>query len=152
MPTTSNENLTLTRLPNNMVRITVQYQAHFTPRERCMTGCGVRYRELIAVMGVDDPPAGPAGDAVLNLGANGFAPLFLGVTQGNAPQTIARNRSVTVPRAALNEDPQLFNSDEIRVRIRIVPSGLPIAHTAFTDIETLVEGVILPADGQPVPA
>lgn len=133
MPTTSNRQLTLTTVGAN-VTINVTYNSVFSAFERHLAGLGLLFRERIAVIGVD--PAGATTGTVL---AN-FPSPNLAVTDGGASQTIARNVSVTVPRASLQEDPAVGDADEIRCRIRIDSIGLPPAVTAdaFTDQETLL--------------
>lgn len=62
----------------------------------------------------------------------------LTVTDGNVPQTIPRNRSLTVPRLTLNEDPALGSQDEIRCRISIVPVNMPTTVERWSDQEILL--------------
>ena len=142
MPTTSNRDLTLTRL-NGDVRVTVRYRVCFTERERCLIRCGCRWFVRIVLLGVDPPP-GPGGDVVIALGSLGFTVQELPVTAGAGAQCFGRSHTITVPRSALNEDPVFLDSDEIQARIQIFMRGCGQTHTALTDIETLVEGVIQP--------
>ena len=133
MPSTNNRQLTLTTVGDN-VTINVTYNAVFSPFERRLAGLGLVFRERIAVIGVD--PEGATTGSVLRVG---FPSPNFAVTDGAAAQTIARNVSVTVPRASLQED-LAGDTDEIRCRIRIDSIGLPPAVTAdaFTDQETLL--------------
>jgi hypothetical protein len=54
MPNTNNRKLTLTKVGAN-VRIDVTYNAVFSTVDRRLVGLGVRFVELIAVIGVDPP-------------------------------------------------------------------------------------------------
>jgi hypothetical protein len=66
-----------------------------------------------------------------------FAFLDIPVTSGNAPQSIARVRQVTLSRQLLQEDPGP-SADELRGRIEIAAIGLPPPVTVgFTDQEVL---------------
>ena len=133
MPTTNNRQLTLTTVGAN-VTINVTYNAVFSVFERHLAGLGLVFRERIAVIGVD--PAGATTGTVLT----SFPSPNLAVTDGAAVQTIARNVSMTVARAMLQEDPAVGDSDEIRCRIRIEAIGLPpgVTPDAFTDQEVLL--------------
>jgi len=133
MPTVTNANLTLTTVGTNTT-INVKYNVTFSVFERHLVGLGLIFRERIRVIGVD-PPGSTTGTALTN-----FPAPNLPVTDGGAPQTIARNVSITVPRALLNEDAGLGDNDEIRCRIRIAAIGLPPLETpdVFTDQEILV--------------
>lgn len=131
MPTISSVNLTLTTVGPD-VTINVKYQVVFTPFERHLAGLGLIFRERIAVLGID-PPGSFTGTLLTN-----FPSPNLPVTDGNVPQTITRNETVTRTRASLQEDP--FDADEIRARIRIGAVGFPPAETpdVFTDQEILL--------------
>lgn len=131
MPTTNNRQLTLTTVGTN-VTIGVTYNAVFSVFERRLAGLGLVFRERIAVIGVD-PPGATTGTLL-----SSFPNTNLAVTDGAVAQTIARNVSMTVTRASLQED--LADADEIRCRIRIEANGLPPAVTpdAFTDQEILL--------------
>lgn len=131
MPSTNSRNLTLVTTGAN-TEVRVQYNAVFSPFERFLAANGLIFRERIAVLGID-PPGSTTGTVLHN-----FAAQDLPVTAGAAPQTIARNRSLTVPRASLNEDPGLGDNDEIRCRITIELIGFPGTVVAFTDQEILV--------------
>lgn len=132
MPTTNNRQLTLTTV-NADVTINVTYNAVFSVFERHLAGLGLVFQDRIAVIGVD-PAGGTTGTVLRN-----FPSSILAVTDGAAEQTIARNVSMTVPRASLQEDLAVGDSDEIRCRIRIEANGLPPAVTPdrFTDEEIL---------------
>jgi hypothetical protein len=131
MPTTNNRNLTLTTVGAN-VTINVTYNAVFSPFERFLAANGLVFQERISTIGVD-PPGGFAGTTL-----NNFPAQNLPVTAGAAPQTIARNRSMTVTRASLQEDAGAGDADEIRCRIEIRVIGMPSTTTDFTDQEVLL--------------
>jgi len=128
MATTSNRNLTLTTVDTN-VTINVTYTATFTAFERQLAGLGMTFRERIRVLGVD-----PAGSTTGTVVAN-FATQLYPVTVGAGSQAIARNRSLVVTRASLQEDAGLGDADELRAQIEIEALGLPPDATApaFTD-------------------
>jgi hypothetical protein len=140
MATTKNRQLTITREGSNL-RITVSYQAEFNTFERRLVGLGLRFRESIAVIGVD-PPGATTG-TVLPVSSR-FPSPFFAVTDGAGTQTLNGGGSILVTRGELDEDsnplvsPDL-DADEIRCRIRIKAVGLPAAITpdAFTDQEVL---------------
>lgn len=133
MPQTNNRQLTLTTVGSD-VTINVTYNAIFAAFERRLAGLGLTFRERVDVIGVD--PAGSTTGTVLT----SFPIANLAVTDGAAPQVIARNISRTVPRALLQEDSAVGDSDEIRCRVRIEAIGLPPTLTpdAFTDQEILL--------------
>ncbi len=131
MPSTNNRNLTLTTTGANTT-INVTYNAVFSPLERHLASNGLVFQERISVIGVD-PPGATTGTTLHN-----FAVQNLPVTAGAGSQTIARNRSITVTRASLQEDAGLGDDDEIRCKIVIRPIGLPSEITDFTDQEILV--------------
>lgn len=126
MPTVSGQNLTLTTTnANTTIRVT--YDANFTAFERHLAHLGLVFRERIRVIGVD-PPGSTTGTGLANFPAE-----TIPVTDGGTPQSIPRNRTLTVPRSSLEEDPGP-DTDEIRCRIRIAAIGLPPLETpdAFT--------------------
>jgi hypothetical protein len=133
MTTLINRTLTLTTVGADTT-IEVEYTAQFTVFERRLAGLGLVFREQIAVIGVD-PPGGTTG-SVLAL----FPVQTLPVVDGAVVQVIPRVRSLTVPRASLQEDPAAGDNDEIRCRINILAIGLPPEFTpdAFTNQEILV--------------
>ncbi len=131
MPSTNSRNLTLTTVGAN-VTVNVTYNAVFSPFERFLAANGLRFEERIRVIGVD-PPGATTGTILHN-----FPAQTLPVTAGAVPQTIARNRSITVTRASLQEDAGLGDADEIRCRIEITPIGMPASITDFTDQEVLL--------------
>ena len=141
MPTTNSRNLTLNREGAN-VRVTVTYNAVFSPFERALVGLGMTFREQIAIIGVDTV-------APTNTVLGNFLVQTIPVTAGAGTLTVPRRREVVVTRATLDEDPSSllvgpdFDADEIRCRIRIQAVGLPPAVTPdeFTDQEVL--GLIL---------
>lgn len=145
MPTTNTHRLTLNR-QGDSVEITVQYNAVFSVFDRHLAGLGLKFRERIDVIGVDAP--GAATSEILT----SFPSPILAVTDGAAIQTIPRTVSMTVSRAALDEDrnPQLTPDvipDEIRCSVRIEALDLPLAVTpaAFTDQRILTFDVNAPA-------
>lgn len=131
MPTTNSRSLTLTTVGAN-VTINVTYNAVFSALERHLAANGLVFDERIAVIGVD-PPGGTAGTTLHN-----FPAQTLPVTAGAGSQTIARNRSITVTRASLQEDVGAGDADEIRCKIEIRATGLPSTITAYTDEEVLL--------------
>jgi hypothetical protein len=143
MPVIRNPQLSLTREPNGSnIKITVTYQADFNTFERRLVGLGLKYRQRLAVIGVD-PPGATTG-AVLAVTSRFTNPSFLAVTDGVGKQTVDGGDSIIVSRAELDEDSNLFQGadtdpDEIRCRIRIEAFGLPPAVTpdTFTDQEVL---------------
>jgi hypothetical protein len=136
MPTIKNPQLTLTRVGAN-VTINVRYNAVFSTFERNLAQLGLRFRERIAVIGVDPPGATTGTVLPIPFSSRQF------ITVTDDPNGTPRDRSVTVTRAELDEDgnPVVnpdFDADEIRCRIRIEAIGLPPAVTeAFTDQEVL---------------
>jgi hypothetical protein len=126
----NNAQLTLTTAGNN-VTITVTYSAVINALERFLKANGLGLVERIAVIGVD-PPGSTTGTVLHNFPAEN-----LPVTAGGGSQTIARNRSIIVSRASLQED-GVGDDDEIRCRITIDALNLPADVTAFTDQEVLV--------------
>ena len=138
MPNTSERQLTLTNVGTGTdKKVTVTYNAHFTPFERHLAGLGLTFRELIYVMGMD--PAGGTTGTILAV----FPEVRLQVTDGNTPQTIPRTVSINLSRATLNEDPGTLrpDDDEIRCKILILAAGMPPAVTpdAFTNQVVLQE-------------
>ena len=144
MPTTNTHQLTLTRSGGN-VKVNVRYNAVFSAFERHLAGLGMKFRERIDVIGVDSP--GAATSEILT----SFPSPVLTVTDGAATQTIARDVTMTVSRASLDEDSSPFTDpdfrpDQIRCSVRIEALGLPLAvtATAFTNEQEL-GGVFQPA-------
>ena len=133
MPTTNNRNFTLTTVDSN-VTVNVTYNVVFTAFERHLAGLGMAFQERIRVLGVD--PAGSTTGTVLH----SFPVQNLPVTDGSGTQTITRNRSISVSRASLQEDPAAGDADEILCRIEIAAVGLPPAEQQqfFTDQSTLL--------------
>ena len=127
MASTNGRDLTLTTTGAN-TKIEVKYNAVFSPLERHLAANGLIFQERIAVIGVDPP------DSTLH----NFPVQNLPVTAGAVQQTIARNRSMTVTRASLQEDAGLGDADEIRCKIVIRPVGLPSEIADFSDLETIL--------------
>lgn len=128
MPTTNTHELTLIR-EGAKVKINVRYNAVFSVFERHLAGLGLKFRERIDVIGVDAP--GAASSDILT----SFPSPVLTVTDGTAPQTIARDVLMTVSRLALDEDSNPFVGpdalpDQIRCSVRIEAVDLPVAVTA----------------------
>jgi len=141
MPTTNTRRLNLTRQGDN-VKITVQYNAVFSVFERHLVGLGLKFRERIDVIGED--ASGAATSDVLT----SFPSRILAVTDGAAVQTIQRTVSMTVTRAALDEDgnpllPPDLIPDQIRCSVRIEALDLPLAvtPTEFTNQQILTSDV-----------
>ena len=137
MPTTNTHRLTLNR-QGDSVEIIVQYNAVFSVFERHLVGLGLKFRERIDVIGED--ASGAATSEILT----SFPSRILAVTDGAAAQTIPRTVSMTVTRAALDEDrnPQVTPDlipDEIRCSVRIEALDLPLAvtPTEFTNQQIL---------------
>lgn len=127
-------NLTLTTVGSN-VTINVTYNAVFSVFERFLASHGLRFYEKIYVFGID-PPGAFTGTIL-----KAFPAQLLPVTAPPSPpavQTIPRNRSITVPRAQLQEDTGLGDADEIRCRVVIDPIGMPASVTGWTDQEVLL--------------
>jgi hypothetical protein len=152
MPVIKNPQLTLTREGSNL-KIKVTYKAEFNTFERRLIGLGLKYRQRLAVIGVD-PPGATTG-AVLAVSSRFTNPSFLAVTDGVGTQTVDGGDSIIVSRAELDEDSNPFvgadvDPDEIRCRIRIQAFGLPPAVTpdVFTDQEILGGVLQLPTAAQ----
>lgn len=120
-------NLTLTTVGSN-VTIRVQYRATVNDLERHMCANGMVFYERIQVFGID-PPGAYAGTVIAN-----FPTLQFPIS----PNPIARDRSITVPRANLQEDSGVGDMDEIRCKIIIYPVNLPAESTGWTDQEVLL--------------
>jgi hypothetical protein len=131
MSSTNTRNLTLTTVGAN-VTVDVTYNAVFSPLERHLAANGLVFQERISVTGVD-PPGATTGTTLHN-----FPVQNLPVTAGVVPQVIARNRSLVVTRASLQEDAGLGDADEIRCRIEVRPVGLPETIADFSDQEVLL--------------
>lgn len=141
MPTTNARELTLTRDGSN-VKITVTYNAVFNTLERHFAGLGMRFIERIAVIGVD-PPGATTGTVLKE-----FPGQFIQVSGGVGTLSVPRSREITMTRFELDEDrnpilPPDALPDEIRCRIRVESTGLPLPVTpdAFTD-EKVLDSVI----------
>lgn len=133
MPSVNSLSLTLTTVGDN-VTITITYNAVFTAFERQLAGLGMAFGSREDVIGID-PPNSLTGTQITS-----FPQLTFPVTVGSGALSLPQNRSMTVPRATLQEDPTLGDSDEIRVRIRIRSVGLPpdLTPDLFTDQEILL--------------
>ena len=140
MPSTRNRVLTLTRIGGN-VEIKVTYDAVFSTFDRRLAGLGLQFIEAISVVGFD------AFETTLEKKFEflpGFVSQFLLVADGAGELSIPRTRTVTVPRAQLDEDragffPDMLE-DEILCRIQIRAFNLPPEITtpfAFTNMVVL---------------
>ena len=134
MPSINTRNLTLTTV-GTKVTINVTYKAVFSPFERVLAANGLQFFERIRVLGVD----GANGEITTVLPiAPTFVAQLLPVTAGIGSETISRDRSITVSRSFLQEDPNLGDPDEIQCRIEIEPIGLPASLSTLTDVEVLL--------------
>jgi hypothetical protein len=133
MPTVNGANLTLTTVGQN-VTVTVTFNAVFTEFDRNLAGMGMKLHEHIDIIGMD-PPGSLTGTLIRTFPLTPFA-----VTAGAGSQTIARNVSLVVTRASLQEDAGVGDNDEIRCKIRIHASNFPPEFTPdiFTDQEILL--------------
>jgi hypothetical protein len=134
MPQVKNANLTLTTVDSN-VTLRVRYQVEFSKFERELARLGLEYFERIAVIGVD-PPGSTSGTVLRSFNGQ-VIPVNTNLIFGS--ETIERDRSFTVPRAVLQEDPNPGDADEIRCRIRIGTRHMPpeVTPDVFTDQEKL---------------
>jgi hypothetical protein len=124
-------NLTLTTVGSN-VTINVTYTAQASQLERFLVANGMAIQERITVIGID-PPGGITGTTIT------FMPTqTLPVTGGAGPLNLARNRTITVTRAVLQEDAGVGDADEVRCKIELRPIGLPASVEGFTDQEVLL--------------
>jgi hypothetical protein len=137
MPLIRRPILTLTTVGANTT-IDIAYLVEFSVFERRLASLGLIFQEQADVIGVDDLLGQPPSFTLLAT----FPNTNLTVTDGDVPQTIERNISMTVPRASLQEDPApaLGNSDEIRGRVRIASIGIPpgVTRDALTNMEILL--------------
>jgi hypothetical protein len=110
MPTVTNPNLTLTTVDDNTT-LRVTYTATFSEFERRLAGLGMKYHAHITAHGVDfGTDIGPSIETVdAAFGRPSFA-----VTDGTGDQVINHDKSATVPRSQLQEDPDLGNADELQ--------------------------------------
>jgi hypothetical protein len=133
MPTTNGLTLTLTTV-DSTVTVRVTYNAVFSQFERKLAALGLEFREEILTIGMD-PPGSLTGTIV-----GAFSTQAFPVTDGIGPQTIARDRSKSFPRAALQEDAATGDNDEIRCRIKIKAEGFPpeVTPDAWTPEKTLL--------------
>jgi hypothetical protein len=80
------------------------------------------------VFGID-----PTGPTILH----SLPVQILPVTAGAGPQTIARDRSIIVTRASLQEDVGLGDADEIQCKVGITPVWLPVYEERWSDLQVL---------------
>lgn len=125
MASASSRTLTLTTV-NNDVTARVTYNARFVPFERFLAANGLKFVEVITIIGAD--PAGATTGSVLYT----FPSQVIPVTAGAADQTIARDRSVTRSRSFFQEDAGIGDDDEIVCKIEIQVDGMPSNITAYT--------------------
>lgn len=132
MPTIRNANLTLTTT-GDKTKINVSYDVFFNSLEMHLDAKGLQFKEYITVMGMDSP--GSRLGTVLH----NFPSQTIQTVSGPVPiPVVHRNRTKTVPRLSLDEDPSVGDADEIRCRIEVVPVGMPTKVTQFTDQEVLL--------------
>lgn len=100
------------------VTLTISYRVRFDQIDRHFAANGVAYRERITVIGRDNPPGDP--NDVL------FVQEFPspGWVAGAGAQIQTRVQTITVPRAALQEDPGA-NNDEIFCTILVRSPNFP---------------------------
>jgi len=119
MPTITTLTSTVTT-QDDIVTIVVDYLPVFSELERfLMQQHGLRFREHIEVLPVDDP-VDPDAAPLANF------PLVLvvpPVPQSGGVQLL--QRVLRVRRQTLQEDSAPGYADEIRIRIRLLPVGLP---------------------------
>ena len=134
MPRISNPKLTIS-LSGTSVTINVSYDVLFTEFERFLASKGLEFKESIWVLGVDSAsePRTVAGFSTTQMGDILF--LFptqrIPVSAGTGLFNVSRNRSLTVSRNQLQEDPGT-DSDEITCKVSISPVGIPVNCDAFT--------------------
>ncbi|OPY55598.1 MAG: hypothetical protein A4E49_00384 [Methanosaeta sp. PtaU1.Bin112] len=126
-----NANLKLTTTGSNTT-IDVRYTAIVNSLERHMCSNGMVLADFIEIWGID-PPGSYTGNIILILPSE-----RLPVTAGEGQQTIERNRSITVTRASLQEDPGIGDNDEIRCKITIKPYYMPDIANGWTNQEVLL--------------
>jgi Fe2+ transport system protein FeoA len=149
-PFVLNPKLTLKRLANDEILITVDYTARFFTFDRRLVGLGMHYMESIEVIGVD--PAGSTTGTVLR---QFFPDLLHDVTDGEGELKIPRHRAIQVKRTVLDEDSSPFVGpdaipDQIRCRIRIEALDLtPAITVGFTNQVVLQMTQLPPAAGAP---
>lgn len=138
MPSILNANLTLTQVGTD-VRIDITYDLRFTRLETNLSALGMVFTEQVEVIGVD-PEGSTTGKhlAFVAVGRIELPPI-------NDAQTLHRAFTRTVPRATLDEDPDMIaqNADEIRGRIRVLGHGPSRAPDAFTNQVILGGGVVI---------
>jgi hypothetical protein len=124
-----NPRITLnTSSASDMVNVAVSYAVEFTTLERNLYQNGLRFRERIYLVARDYDD--PALDA--DLWANGeWLPV-----PAMGSLTVPINRSFTVARSTLQEDPS-GDTDEILCRIEIVPLEMPKQEVARTQVQNL---------------
>jgi hypothetical protein len=121
------QELQLTTVDTNTT-VRVKYTAKFSPLDRFLAAAGLKWVERIEVLAVD----GQQGFVLQH-----FHQETIPVGAGGGFLSVQRERSLTVPRSALQEDPD-GETDEIRCRIKLVPIGLPNAKSAETEIRELL--------------
>jgi hypothetical protein len=116
----------------NNTTVTVDYLPVFTELEVFLMNHGLRFRERIVVVGVDDPQ-----DENVQILAR-FPTRFVTppVPHDGGVQLIQRR--MVVQRSALQEDEGIGDADEIRCRIRLLPVGMPHIAEAFTETHVLL--------------
>jgi hypothetical protein len=119
---------------DDTVTVSVTFNAVFTPFERQLAGLGLKFHRHLDVIGID-PPGAFTGSVLAS-----FPLVDFPVTVGAGTQTIPVSTQLAVPRATLQEDAGVGDTDEIRVKIRIHAVGFPpeFSPDVFTDQETLL--------------
>lgn len=134
------------------VTLTVRYRVLVDPIDRHFAMNGVRYTERVRVLGVDAGAGIPDQIVATRFFndinddiANGSGE-FINSSAGVSVQALTRERSITLSRAALNEDPAVGDNDEIRCEISIHSTTFP---TVANPIGTATDGTPLQggADG-----
>ncbi len=144
MPTVTNQKLSLKKAGvGTDVTIKVTYDVNFSRMESNIAkpGLGIMFRELVELIGVD-PPGSKRGTSIVLLGIGQLFPVLQ-----DAPQTLKRQHTRTVPRSVLDEDPGLIaaDNDELVARIRILTFGLP-----KDTINEFTDEIVLKEVGDPV--
>ena len=131
MPTISALSSSVTT-EDDIVTIVVNYLPVFSELEKFLMQHGLRFREHIEVLPVDspvDPEAAPLAN---------FPLVFVMPPVPHDGGVQELQRVLRVRRATLQEDPATGDADEIRVRIRLLPVGLPHIFETLGQTHTLL--------------
>lgn len=139
MPSISNHTINVTTVGTE-VKIDVTYTVHFGRLEGNLVGFGLVFAEFFEIIGVD-PPGSFTGRTLVSGNLT-----QLPVVHQNAGQVLHRAHTFTVPRAWLDEDPDLVapDADEIRCRITISSNARDILPTPLA---VVTDQVVLAATG-----